>query len=143
MNLVGTIKELQIKKVGKVSLNALEKEVGFGKSTISSWEKKQPSVDKICVLADYFGVTTDYLLGREQKGAHAAPLSSDEAELLEKFNAFPASLKSHTLKYLALLESERSSFAASLLTEEQAEELLALTAETYPDHSANSRKAAR
>lgn len=64
MNIVGRIKLLQKEKDGKVSLNALEKRLDIGKSTISSWEKKQPSADKLEKVANYFNVSTDYLLGR-------------------------------------------------------------------------------
>ncbi len=64
MNIVDRIKKLQQDKEGKISLNALEKVLGFGKSTIASWEKKQPSADKLQKVADYFSVSTDYLLGR-------------------------------------------------------------------------------
>lgn len=36
------------------------------KQTISRWEKREnePSLDALLALADYFNVTTDYLLGR-------------------------------------------------------------------------------
>lgn len=64
MNIVDRIKELQKKQHGKVSLNALEKELAIGKSTISSWENKQPSADKLQKVAEYFNVSVDYLLGR-------------------------------------------------------------------------------
>ena len=64
MNIVEIIKDLQIKKEGKVSLNKLEKELGFGKSTISSWVSKKPAADKLEKIADYFDVSVDYLLGR-------------------------------------------------------------------------------
>ena len=37
------------------------------KQTISNWENNniQPSVDMLVKIADLFGVTTDYLLGRD------------------------------------------------------------------------------
>lgn len=40
---------------------------GFGKSTISLWEsgKNEPDYEVVVKLAEYFGVTTDYLLGHE------------------------------------------------------------------------------
>lgn len=66
MNIVERIKALQVKKDGKASLNKLEQVLGFGKSTISSWATKKPSSDKLEKIADYFGVSVDYLLGRDQ-----------------------------------------------------------------------------
>lgn len=46
-----------------ITINKLEKELGFGMSAIVKWKKQNPSSDKILKVADYFNVTTDYLLG--------------------------------------------------------------------------------
>ena len=59
------LKELrQDKKLTQVEL-ALK--IGVGKSIISLWEKNEcePTLSKLIVIADYFGVTIDYLAGRE------------------------------------------------------------------------------
>ena len=47
----------------------LSKKLGVSKQTVSNWENEniQPSVDALVRLADLFGVSTDYLLGRDQK----------------------------------------------------------------------------
>lgn len=41
--------------------------VGASKQSVSNWENGNivPSVDLLLRLADFFGVSTDYLLGRE------------------------------------------------------------------------------
>ena len=41
------------------------------KQCISNWENDNvvPSIDMLCKIADYFGVSTDYLLGRREKRA--------------------------------------------------------------------------
>lgn len=46
---------------------ALAKKLGVSKQAISNWENDniQPSIEMLIRLADVFGVTTDYLLGRE------------------------------------------------------------------------------
>jgi len=40
--------------------------MGVSRQAVSRWERDEtmPDPDKIVVLADLFGVTTDYLLGR-------------------------------------------------------------------------------
>lgn len=48
-------------------------ELGFSKDTINSWKTKSPSVDKIQKVADYFNVSTDYLLGRTDDPAFTIP----------------------------------------------------------------------
>ena len=46
----------------------LSKELGVTKQCVSNWENDNviPSVEMLVKLADYFKVTTDYLLGRTQ-----------------------------------------------------------------------------
>lgn len=59
------------KKQG-ISLNTLEERVGLGKNYIYSLKnKKTPSVEHIAKIADYFNVSTDYLLGRTDNPAIA------------------------------------------------------------------------
>lgn len=45
----------------------LAKHTGIPRGSISNWlnKKRTIQIDALCVLADFFGVTTDYLLGRE------------------------------------------------------------------------------
>lgn len=45
----------------------LAKKLGVSKQAVSNWENDniQPSIEMLVRLADVFGVTTDYLLGRE------------------------------------------------------------------------------
>lgn len=62
MSLVEKIKALC--KQHKMSVNALERTLNFGKSAIWKWDNHPPSVDKLQAVADYFHVSTDYLLGR-------------------------------------------------------------------------------
>lgn len=50
-----------------VSLSRLEKELGFGNSTIAKWTQCSPSVDKLQKVAAYFGCTVDELLKEDEK----------------------------------------------------------------------------
>ncbi|HEM4130000.1 TPA: helix-turn-helix transcriptional regulator [Streptococcus suis] len=56
------IKEL-CKKRG-ISLNKLEEDLGFSRNTIYSMKNKKPNAERLQEIADYFNVSTDYLLGR-------------------------------------------------------------------------------
>ena len=47
----------------------LHKDIGCSKSTIANWleGKSLPDFERIIALADYFDVSTDYLLGRTSR----------------------------------------------------------------------------
>lgn len=50
----------------RISLSALEKTLGFGNSTIAKWADCSPTVEKLSLVADFFGCTVDELLhGKE------------------------------------------------------------------------------
>lgn len=48
-----------------IGLATLDSALGFGNGTIGKWGKSSPSADKLQKVADYFGVSVDYLLGRD------------------------------------------------------------------------------
>lgn len=64
MDLYEKIKELAAQK--NVSIRQIEEKLSFSNATIRRWKTQTPGVDKIQKVADYFGVTVDYLLGREE-----------------------------------------------------------------------------
>lgn len=47
-----------------ISLNQLEEKLGYGRNSLYSLKNKKPNAERISEIADYFGVSTDYLLGR-------------------------------------------------------------------------------
>ncbi|CAB3441050.1 MULTISPECIES: helix-turn-helix domain-containing protein [Listeria] len=48
----------------KVSIVELEEKLGFGRNSLYSWKKKVPNGESLKKVADYFNVSTDYLLAR-------------------------------------------------------------------------------
>ena len=59
------LKELRTER--KLSILALAKEIGVSDATICRWENGVNDItgDSLVVLAKFFGVTSDYLLGLE------------------------------------------------------------------------------
>jgi len=47
-----------------ISIVELEEKLSFSRNSLYAWKKSKPSVDKLQAVADYFHVSTDYLLGR-------------------------------------------------------------------------------
>ena len=58
-----------LRKEKGITQDELSNKFGISQQTISLYEieKKEPNVEMLIKMADYFGVTTDYLLGRSDK----------------------------------------------------------------------------
>lgn len=65
MGLVERIKLLANEK--KMTISELERKTDLGNGTISRWDTRTPGVDKLNKVANFFDVSTDYLLGRTDK----------------------------------------------------------------------------
>ena len=65
MTIAESIKELRLER--GLSQAALAKSIGVSQKAIDYLERgvNEPKATYIVLLADFFGVTTDYLLGRE------------------------------------------------------------------------------
>lgn len=59
------IKKLTDQK--KMTIAELERKLDFGQGSISKWKNQSPSSERVGTVADFFNVTTDYLLGRTDK----------------------------------------------------------------------------
>ena len=59
------LKELRVEK--NLSIQELSRKVGLGSSSISRWENNQADIksEQLIALANFFEVSTDYLLGLE------------------------------------------------------------------------------
>lgn len=71
------------------------KETGISTGSLSDWKKgrSSPKADKLQKIADYFGVSVDYLLGNDQKekptSDSADGLSDYDARVLAWFHSLP------------------------------------------------------
>lgn len=76
------------------SINRLEKELGFARSYIGKFKTITPSVDKIQKIADFLGVSTDYLMtGKEDlpqvpqlNARDKRDIAKDLESIMEKLN---------------------------------------------------------
>lgn len=57
-----------LRKMQGVSQDELADKIGVSRQAVSKWENQQsiPDIDKVIMLSDYFGVTTDYILKGEE-----------------------------------------------------------------------------
>ena len=99
-----TFAQILINLMQKKNITAyrMSVESGFSQSLISDWKTgpKLPSAENLVKLADYFNVTTDYLLGRTgflleltdnptPAGTEDPYASPEEHDLLAKIRALP------------------------------------------------------
>lgn len=76
------------------SINRLEKELAFPRSSISKYKSSSPSIDKIQAIASHLGVTVDYLTtGKNNKSDNKSVLNAkDEKDIAKDMEAIRAKL---------------------------------------------------
>lgn len=68
-----------------ISIARLEQEVGLGNATIRGWASSSPTVEKLKLVADYFGVTIDELFREPQKEAPGPAEAGREVKRIADF----------------------------------------------------------
>jgi len=61
-----------------ISLNTLEEKLELGKNSLYGLKRNQPSAERLQQIADYFRVSTDYLLGRTDNPAIAGEKAPEQ-----------------------------------------------------------------
>jgi len=94
------IKELRESK--GIQQKELALDLGVTQPTISNWELgiKIPSAKSTRKLADYFGVSVDYLLERDRQGQS---LTADEAYLLGSYRGFNGEGKERAREFVTAM----------------------------------------
>ena len=96
MQISEKIKELR--EIRNESQNKVSLALNIPRYTYANWEqgRSEPSANDLVKLADYYDVTVDYLLGREDdfgnvvsSGQLTDQLKSDEQKLLRAYRAMP------------------------------------------------------
>lgn len=104
-----TIKE-RIKALCKqkgVSMNKLEQDLNFGKGYISKLDKSTPNAKNMQAIADYFGVSVDYIIKGKKPELNLE--TSDNAFL---FATQDKRTQEYMLKLAKLTESDKEALYA-------------------------------
>lgn len=76
------VRELARKK--GLSLNQVEEKLGYSKNTLYSLKRQKVSSERLQEIADYFNVSTDYLLGRTDNPRIASDASIIDTDPIEE-----------------------------------------------------------
>lgn len=75
---------IQLIKQKGLSINAVEKQLGFGNGAIKRFTTSSPSVDKIIALSNFLNVSVGYIITGEDTS-----LNDDEQELVSYYKKLP------------------------------------------------------
>lgn len=97
MNFGKTI--LELRKQKNLTQEELAAQLGITAAAVSKWENNYslPDILMLCALADYFGVTTDELLGRQRQKKYAM-IAAPTRELADKTQALAEQYGIETLR---------------------------------------------
>lgn len=67
MNIIVSERIKELMREENLTQVALAEKIGVKQNTISAWllKKKEPSIRSLWLLADYFNVEIDYIIGRK------------------------------------------------------------------------------
>lgn len=81
--------------------------IGFNRASVTVWKNtgKAPKQDLLLKIADYFGVTTDYLLTGEEKAADPKAGGDDESleDIIPGYDSLTEENKDRVQDYVAVL----------------------------------------
>lgn len=85
-----------------ITLNQLEKAIGL-KSTIARWDDHDPGLDKVRLVAQYFGMSVSELLDETKKPAPTNGSGSYQDRLLSILNQLSDENQAQLLSYAEFL----------------------------------------
>ncbi|RHQ94263.1 XRE family transcriptional regulator [Ruminococcus sp. AF21-42] len=74
------------------SINRLEKELGFARSYISKFKNITPSADKIQKIADFLGVTSEFLMNGKENSSQSELTAKDSRDISKDLDSIMAKL---------------------------------------------------
>lgn len=86
-------------KANGITVQQLEKEIGLSNGTISKWDRYNPRMDKLTLVATFFSVPAESLMGGELPGQKENPVNFDVNEEYED-----AILRGQSAYFLSLFQ---------------------------------------
>ena len=97
----------ELRKSRKLTQAQVAEGINCTPPTYSRYERgtRQPPLDMVLKMADFFGVSLDYLFGRTPPDSSA--LSSYETDMIEKFRKATGSVQEDVVDFLDLKTSKK------------------------------------
>ncbi|WP_456273591.1 helix-turn-helix domain-containing protein [Bacillus sp. AK031] len=92
MGLVNKIKSLCDEK--KLTFAEVERKVGLSNGQIRRWDTSSPKIENVQKVADFFDVSTDYILGRTDKKRFDELTAKDERDIKKELQRMIEGLES-------------------------------------------------
>ena len=111
---INRLKDLRIAR--QISQKDFAKRLGVSQQTVASWEvgRTEPANDALKNIADYFNVSTDYLLGRDNLNRNAL-LSNEQKKLLRGFDGLNDEGKKAIMVLISQMNFARASAPTTAL----------------------------
>ena len=87
MNLYDRVKDLCNER--GISIRQLEIRLGIGNGIIARWKTSIPNSERLDKVAEFFGVSTDYLLGKKPKEEFITFYDKDIARMAQEIKDRP------------------------------------------------------
>lgn len=99
------IRLFELRTEKEISQRAIAQIMSVSQGTYNNWEngKTQPSIEQIITLANYFGVTVDYLIGNTNDYevlSSAELLTEEQKEILNKVSRLSKSARNALMQFL-------------------------------------------
>lgn len=77
----------KLMKEKRITQKQLAANIGTSQGNVADWKsgRGSPSIDKLSLIADYFGVSVDYLLGRSEPAVPT--LDPESKEILDMYGS--------------------------------------------------------
>lgn len=108
------LREIRLKK--KLTQKKIAEVIGYSTGAYSKYEvgDREPPLDVLCKLADYYDVSVDYLIGREVSSMDG--LSRSEIILVEKYRQSDQLAWESALEIMDVLENRYKAFHGHIVS---------------------------
>lgn len=100
-----------LRESDNISQTRLAKEIGFSQSAIAAWENetREPGLKTLLKIAQYFNVSTDYLLGNSDSYKRKtlieaqATIQPEDQKVLKDYKSLPHAEQEQVSEYVRFL----------------------------------------